>query len=242
MKNSIFSVCLVLSVVLIFGCSKDEQILNPPTSSQHIDLMDLKVGQTNSYVRYEGEKYYDTTSHFDFSYTNDTIVMEIVAQDGSTFIVEESYTPGSEILTSEHSEYYKQKLRYRLSIEDNKAVIERDTANQYSTYFFYAFSLNDWGNGEFKMEFDLSPITENETEIKGWKTTGGYCECYIEGFADDVVILGNEYGRCNVITNNVPMQVDGNGMTYVYNSERGFVRSFTYSWWTGGGHGFDLLK
>jgi hypothetical protein len=233
---------VVASVLILFSCNKDEAVVEPKLSDTMIQPDNLEVGQVNYYLRFEGEKYYDNSSNNLFSYTNDTLKIEVIEElDGGRFLVQENYTPGSEILEGENAEYYREVKKYYMYLENENLVIERTTDDMYSTHLIYAFSLGEWGSGGEKVEFPLSLFTEKETTIEGWKTTNEYIEAYGEYFAKDVTLLEHNFGTANVIVNNVPMQVDGNGMTYVYNRTYGFVRSFTYSWWTGGGSGWDLM-
>jgi hypothetical protein len=54
-------------------------------------------------------------------------------------------------------------------------------------------------------------------------------------------LFGVNYPFLNVLVENSPMATDRNGETYVYNKTAGLVRFSTYSYWTDGGPGWDLL-
>jgi hypothetical protein len=228
--------------MVFVACNKEEETLNPKLDETMINFQNLEVGQTNYYLRYVGEKYYDEDSNNQFSYTNDTLKVEIIEEvSPGQFLVEESYTPGSEILEGENVDYYRMVLSYYLSIENDQIMIKKTSDDSYGAHFIYSFSLTGWGSENDGIELPLETFTDKETSIVGWKTTTTYSELFGEYYANNVTIRNFNFGTANVIINNLPMQVDGNGMTYVYNRDYGLIRSFTYSAWTGGGSGWDLI-
>ena len=121
------------------------------------------------------------------------------------FLIEESYTTGSERLQGENADPYQMRHGYYLSVDEHAAHIERISDEHYGAHFFYYFSQNSWNVSDGKMTFPLSLFNEMETTVKGWKTTFDQSESYQELFAKNVQILHNDYGSVNVIVDNVPM-------------------------------------
>ena len=186
-----FSLCLIFLV----SCNKEEELLNPNLDETMINFQNLEVGQTNYYLRYVGEKYYDEDTNNQFSYTNDTLKVEIVEEvSPGKYLVEESYTPGSEILEGENVEYYRMVLSYYLSIESDNVMIQKTSDDSYGTHFIYTFSLNDWGTENDGFELPLNLFTDKETSIVGWKTTTTYSELFGEYFAQNVTIRNYNFG------------------------------------------------
>ena len=231
---------VAIFILLFISCEKDEPV-SPQPPGHLIEIQDMEVGQVNYYLRYVGQKYWEENSNQLFEYTPDTLKVEIIDKVDGNFLFEESFTPGSALLEEENNEWYAKTYRYFVEITDNQLLIRKADTEDYNTHLIYAFSLGDWTGSGDTLTLPLDTYTETETQIDGWKTTSGYSESYREYFAKNVTLLGHNFGTANVIVNNVPMQVDGNGMTYVYNRTYGFIRTFTYSWWTGEGVGWDLM-
>ncbi len=95
-----------------------------------------------------------------------------------------------------------------------------------------------WGQ---KWTLDLSLNDENETDIIGWKTTMGFCECDRDGYDPLLELFGVQYENVNISIRNAVMAVDGPGTTFMYSSDHGMIRSSHYSWWLQSGYGWDLL-
>ncbi|MEM9820640.1 MAG: hypothetical protein AAF985_06190, partial [Bacteroidota bacterium] len=83
---------LLLIGLGIMACSKDNSIT--PTTLIHtnrVNLSDLRVGQQSYFVQYETScAGYES----DFIYTGDTLVLEVVEQEGQ-IALKESFTPYS---------------------------------------------------------------------------------------------------------------------------------------------------
>ena len=240
MKKYLFAIC-VLIIFLSVGCDKEKLVDPKENHGLNINFNDLQVGQINTYLRYTAVGYRDTNSHQNFTYQKDTLHVAVTDQEGDFFLVEEYLTRNSEIFDEENGQFFEDTIIYKIKIEGDTLVVQ-GKPDDYSSYLFTQFSTADWNVNEDRiMKFPITDITNQKTEIKGWKTTSGYSESYKTFFAEECEILGKDFGRVNVIVDNVPMQVDGNGSTYIYNRDFGFVKSFTYGWWVDNGTGWDLL-
>lgn len=234
MKQFIY---LLIAIMPLVSCKKEgvEPTNDPekPDSIEQIDLANMEVGQLNKYKLLLGQRYYAADSHQDFEYTEDTLTVEILAEENGRF------------QWLEHTENpqfgAKDSISYWVSIEGDSLVIE-PIDDAYSTHLFYGLHLNTWsGKAGQAMKIPIHEIQQTECEVQGWKTTLPYQESYREAYDEQFSLFGVDYGRVNVIIDNIPMQLDGNGKTYVYSLDRGIVRTSTYSWWTGQGFGWDLL-
>ncbi len=228
-KRSFFS--LMLAVVFLANCKKDCPELPNSAAGNGIRFDSMAVGQRAKYIGLLGENYF-TPSTDDYTYTDDTLLLEIVAEDANGFKVAES-------------------LRYVGAVDDWMGF-EKD-----STYFYYLKVENDslrmhpigspflrsriFAYVVGQMGLPLKKITTPQVSITGWKTSLPYCECRQQGYTVDYELFGLTYDYLNVIVENSSMAFDGNGETYVFSSHHGIVRSSTYSWWTQSGYGWDLL-
>jgi len=222
---------LLLVVIALNSCKKDCPEIPDPTTGDGLRFDNLAVGQTARYIGLLGENYY-TPSTGDFAYTDDTLLLKIVAQDANGFQVAES-------------------LHYVGDVDDWMAQ-EKD-----STYFYYLKVQNDtirvqpigsdflhsriFTYGVSQSGLPLKKITSQQVSISGWKTSFNYCECRQEGYAVGYELFGQTYDYLNVIVENSFMAVDGPGETYVFSKNHGIVRFSEYGWWTQAGYGWDLI-
>ncbi len=227
-----------ISCMLLIGCKKDEVVEQAGPSG--IDIMEMEVGQFNLYHAYTGENYYKPEGVNDYTYVDDTLKVEIIDKNGEEYLWKESYTPGSKSVVEEETEALKE-FTYWVSIDVDSIQIREAVEDTYYSHFLYGFYLNTWYSTSGKFKIPLNPAEKEETNVEGWKTTSSYHEGYKEYYDPETIIKGKNYGKTHVIADNVPMQLDGNGKTYVFNREHGLIRTFTYSWWTSTGTGFDLI-
>jgi len=87
-------------------------------------------------------------------------------------------------------------------------------------------------NGEEAL--DLSSFKQNEVSIEGWQIIP-FCHYNKEAYSEN-------YDRLNVLVRNLWMQVDGGGITKIYNKTSGIVRYSNYGIsWIHKLNGWDLL-
>lgn len=221
----------MLAIAVQSSCKKDCPEISIPAAGNGIRFDSMAVGQSAKYIGLLGENYRSLSTD-DYAYTDDTLLLEIVAEDINGFKVAES-------------------LRYVDAVDDWMGF-EKD-----STYFYYLKVENDslrmqpigslflrsrlFAYVAGQMGLPLKKITTPQVSIAGWKTNLPYCECRQEGYTVDYELFGLTYDYLNVIVENSSMAFDGNGETYVFSPNHGIVRSSTYSWWTQSGYGWDLL-
>ncbi|MBL7774579.1 MAG: hypothetical protein JNK89_01170 [Saprospiraceae bacterium] len=231
MKRYLHSTLLAAVASLLFtACCKDQP--EPPAQSgDPIRFDKLAVGQTSAYLGLLGENYYQNGSD-DFSYTDDTLVLTVIAEDGKGFKIAETlrYTGDVDpwMAAEKDSAYF-----YYLKVEnDSLKILPDGTSSVQSRLFDYTVS---------RAGLPLKNIASPEVTLTGWKTSFPYCECFRTAYAVDYTLFGLKYDRLNVVVDNTFMQVDGPGSTYVFARKYGLVRYSTYSWWTQSGYGWDLL-
>ena len=222
---------IVFLAAILAGCHLLVDPDDGPTSAgNRINFSNLKVGQESRYLYLAGDNYRDQATN-DFHYTGDTLVVRITAVTDSGFLVEEFITPGSPIRnTGQSNEWLDSTFPYLLKADAGLLRVVPFEREWLETKLFPGTDA-----------LALSPIPDPQIGINGWKTTAPYCECYHQGYAQNVEILGHNYPRLNVVVDDRFMQVDGPGTTYLYSAEDGMVRSTQVSWWTGTGQGWDLL-
>ncbi|MCB0525310.1 MAG: hypothetical protein H6576_09710 [Lewinellaceae bacterium] len=219
------------TIFALISCKKD--CVNTPQgySSDPIRFDSLKVGQKSRYVGLTGEAYIND-SHDIFSYQEDTLTLEITAEDVKGFLVTESL-----VYAADPSVWIKNGkdliYQYYLNvINDTLRIIPASDIYVKSRMFQYNIT---------KQGLPLRNVSSLLLNITGWKTSAPYCECRRFALASNYNLFGMEYPNLNVLIENSAMALDGNGETYAYSAEYGIVKASTYSWWTQDGYGWDLL-
>lgn len=228
-NSALFSGAIV--ALLCSSCHKD--CSDPMPSSDRIRFDQPAIGQTSRYLGLLGEDYF--TADFDhYSYTDDTLVLEIVAKDNNGFKVRETLRSVGDVdpwmAGEQDSVYY-----YYFRVADDTLKVTPVGSADYIRSRIFTYGAGTKGLG-------LKDIDNQQVEIKGWKTDLDYCECDREAYTLNYEQFGVSYDRLNVVVNNFFMAIDGPGETYVYSQKSGIVRFSQYGWWTQSGYGWDLLK
>ncbi len=211
---------LVLSLP---GCDSPTSTAPGPT---RIDFSHLEVGQRSVYAGFVGQDY-GTRENTDVTYTGDLLVVEVVAETDTGFVFRETVTSGPDsggVLQA--GEVFEWVGRM---VDDTFERVPLDTP------FIMSRLLPNAPDA-----FNMGMIEGVEAEIIGWVTSVPYCECYVEGHVLGYRQFGRHYNRLNLVVDDVDMQRDGPGQTYLYSREYGFVRASETSWWTQQGSGWDL--
>ena len=226
----IFNACTQLSTDVPIS---PEQPISPTTTFNENPIMycGLAVGQKSTYVLLEGRQYFNNAILDDFNYLPDTLVVEVISEDEHGFLVQESLTENSAPLPEFFYLEPDSSYQYYLKIENNHL------------HFFDlddSYGINSTLFWQWKDSLDLN-LFEQETDISGWKTSLGYCECDQTGYDPTFELFGTTYENLNISIRNTDMQLDGPGTTFIYSNIHGMVRSSHYGWWTQSGNGWDLL-
>lgn len=232
-------VLLMAALFSVVACNKkteekdpgDQHNLPPAFNGPALRFDNLAVGQGARFVGLNGELY-GSSGVSVFDYTDDTLQLEIIAENANGFLVRESL-----YYTGEVNEWFSPD---KDSIYQYYLYISGDTLRfqKANSSFFYS-RLFGYTTG--KQGLPLANFSNQVIEIDGWKTKLGYCECRQSGYTENYTLFGATYPFLNVLVENKPMSFDGNGETFVYSKTAGIVRASTYSWWTQTGIGWDLL-
>lgn len=125
MKNLSSVVCFLL-VFYCFSCNNKKDVVLPITSSS-IDFANLALGQKNEYVKYESlcENFQDN-----IEFKKDTLLVEIVEENGSIYTFRESLTRNSASFGQMNMEEYEVYFE-----EDYLLIPTRDSS---ALFWFYA--------------------------------------------------------------------------------------------------------
>ncbi len=230
----LFFATAILSTLLFSACRHDPRVYpepDPVPNLNPIKFENLTVGQKSHYLGLWGEDYHTNNTN-NFGYTDDTLQLRIVGLDAKGFKVEETFIYTGNVLSwltfDKDSVYH-----YYLKILDDTLRINPSHGTYVNSRIF--------GYHTAKNGLPLADIASPKIEISGWKTNLPYCECLRVGYTENYTLFGQTYPRLNVVVENSPMSFDGNGETYVFSKANGIVRFSTYSWWTQGGIGWDLI-
>lgn len=227
-----FFCCLVL-LVSFTAC---DLIFAPNDSTNETATSRLRfdtpaIGQKSTYIALRAKNYFNPDS-IAFEYLTDTLVVEIVDQTDDFFVINEYLTPGSASRHGMGNESFPDStFTYQIKVTGGTLRV-MDIGNDYVQSRLFQF---------YNRTVPLNAIAAPEVDIRGWKTSFPYCECYNEGFTTNYEQLARRYDRLNVVMDDVDMQLDGVGHTFLYSKKYGLVRKTVVSWWTQEGQGWDLL-
>jgi hypothetical protein len=164
MKLSKF--CLLITLIGLMSCAKDDAPIIPdPEPSAELNLKNLSEGQTASYVRLDGICGFDDM----FNYTQDTLILEIIDQDGDLYF-QESFTEGSPLY-----EFNPDPVAYPVIKEQDMILIpERDR----STLFFF------YGNDTIKTapQHEITLVQESCQQLADGEPFRGDLIAYLPTF------------------------------------------------------------
>ncbi len=219
----------VVLMVLFERCEKTEEIyIENPRFSNIIQFDNLQVGQKSYYELLTIENFWENEN---FEYIQDTLIVEVVAkQTSNVFEIKEYFLNPSERLEEVFWNNYEDVTNIWTLKNDSIFITNSDSK--------YISTLLTFSRGPIP----IHNISQQKAQIKGWKIDVPYQGSYHEYYIEDYVLKGFEYEHLNAIVDNMGMQVDGPGYTFVYNNQSGFVKTAIYSPWTGTGNGFDLIR
>lgn len=224
---------LALAVLLLGACKGDDEAMPTIPLPKDMRLADLQVGQQNRYVLLKGENYFDA-AQATFTYLDDTLVLEVISEDETGFLVSERLTEGSASLNGAFNVAFAESTFFFYLIldeENNKIRIQSTNERNRSRLFF-----TPDGDGLPLFQFE-----EPVVEIVGWRTDLPNAQSMIEARVNDYRINERSYPVANVLYDNRDMRVAGVGHTHVYDVNGGLIRSSRYSAQTGEGFGWDIL-
>ena len=236
MSRSLFWACALL---LFVTCRNDDDLPTPRElfTENHIQLTDLRVGQSNHYAFFLGEDYADTDNPA-YELTGDTLVVTLLSEDTRGFYVEERLTAGSASHTAEVPRVAlpEEPFHYYLKYDPaTNRVNVRPAGERYRSRLFFLENAEG---------LPLRPFESPEVEWFGWKTNlpGGNhrLEARMLGFtANDYI----QFKALNVLIDNSDITPDdGFGTMHWYDPTGGaLVRTAQWSGQTRRGFGWSLL-
>ena len=230
------SLLIIITVsMLLTSCVKDHQLSydcnhGADLSMRIMNLDQLVKGQKFRFLLFIGEVY-DSETNNDFTYTEDTLEVEVLQAENGAYLISEKITAGSQMRRSDTPYYWG---------DPDKVYINTWRVRNDSLFVGAGPSL--WTSHLlFNHQFSLSEFQAVEIEVRGWKTSYPYTESDVELYTNNFSLFCWDYDRLNVFINNSAMRVDLPGNTTFYNRENGIIRTSIYSWWTSEGIGWDRL-
>lgn len=221
-------IILLILILTILSCQKEEQITTESPTIISMNLDELVEGQIFKYTLLEASGYSDE-ENFDFLYSNDTLLFEIVSTDNNQITAKESISIGSNMFNSTDSYYRGEKD----STYINTWVIGNDSLKLFGNFNSHLFP---------RANFSLDIDTSCYVEVNGWKTSFPFVEGDKFLYTTNYVLNDIEYDTLVIYLNNNPLSFDGDGNTVFYNRKHGIVRTSTYSAWTDEGQGWDRIR
>ena len=218
--------------MLALSCAKNsDEPCNPSESAESGNFLnDLSVGDKIYYSMLIGENYFNGNVN-EYSYSGDTLELEIreISTDG--VLIFETITPNSNMMSDSLTYYW-----YKDSVYVNTWRIEGDSLFITSDPNYATSHLIQTTRLKF------SDYSEQQVDIIGWRTSFNYSESNAQLFATNYSLFNHLYDSLSVYIHNEPMSYDGNGSTTVYSKSFGIVRSSVYGWWSQSGYGWDRIE
>src|SRR5262249_49328020 len=145
-----------------------------------------------------------------FRYVDGVLLAEVIAEDSHGFRVRERFdtrpdpTQAPELALIGPDDVYE----YYLRVVDGNLEVELLGDDPRSRLF-------PMTSGR---QLPIDDLAGDETTIVGWRAGFDYCECYREGFVANGEVRGAAYERLNIVMDDEPMQVDGDGATKLYSA------------------------
>ena len=222
---------LAFTALVLGGCKKDDDTTLVDPIPEEINLSFLEIGQENRYVLLKGEDYLDETN-MEYTHTTDTLVIEVISEDETGFLVSERLTPGSASLNGSFDVPFAESTFFYYLINNGDKVTVQSTNERNRSRLFFT----EDGDGLPMMWF-----SEPKVQIMGWKTNLPYVQSYVEAKSENYTFAGKTYEQVNVLVDNRAMRNSGIGHTHIYAVDGSLLRSNRYSAQTGSGYGWDLL-
>lgn len=218
------------SLLLLSACRKETVFTNI------IRFSDPQVGQKSMYIHIRGEGYKEKAP-YDFIYTADTLIAEVIDKDPDTpgvYTIKEYLTPGSAEMQSSIVGIRGGKSVYcyqiQVSNETVRLVAMLDALNP-----FILPRL-------FPKKNLILPLNQNinkQVKLAGWMPDEGLK--VDTGYVKNFKTYHSFFKRLSFIRNYEDMGADGDGIFYLYHKDWGIVRVGALSGWGNGGHAWELL-
>lgn len=258
---------LLFALVLIFSCTEDLETI-AEVDNNIMNLENLQVGQKFYYELLMADSYRNGSGE-GFWYTGDTLELEVVDDFFGIYTISEKITDGSRMKNT-GEDYYGSKrdstfintwsirndTLFVLPLSPLDPIDLPDTSDPFPSTDStnepdVPHNPNDLDDAAeysifrshlmFNFDLNLSVFNQEQTSVRGWKTTNEYIEHDKDLYIKDYELNGNQYEHLNVAINNNYMSTDGPGNTTFYSKEKGIVRTSIYSWWSSDGFGWDKL-
>jgi len=219
MKTKILFSLLPLTLVM-WNCQQNDDIqalVSAGDCPNCINFENMQVGQQSRYVAFTGKRDFEDQ---DYHYLSDTLVVQVVAQEGADFMIEEFLTSNQDSIRT-----------YRIGLTESSVHIG---LNEYW--------IGSWlFQGGTNINIALEPKDYQSAEIKGWEAVvrceTAPCYAYLPEYKQNRSVYNDLY----VYHNYGPMAWDGNGFFAIYNAKYGVVRSVSVGSWVPVAGGWDLI-
>jgi hypothetical protein len=198
-KAKFFSV--LLAVICLFTQCESESV-EPNKSNNHINFVNLAVGQKSQYVRWESRNAWqdnDTT----YKQTKDTIQLSVISKDSTGFKVTEDHLNTLIPIST----YY-----FKIS-KDSLYVFSKGDANKVQSTLF------NFGKLTYPLkDNDLQKLTLNQ-----WAVVQGKNSEEFYGKTGTFKVMGKTYNDAFVYYNGKSIVFDGPILTRIYTPKDGFI-------------------
>lgn len=229
-------IVFLLSIFLFMSCKKENSIIdNIPDNenenkAKQTDFIDLKVGDTWTYIGFNSKGYDSDKNYRDVNYNNDTLIIKVAEKIGSRYKINER------VIVEEVGIPEYENISYWLEIDGNKIEIT-DISNSVFSQLF----LTDYDKDLFNKHFTLADLDGPVLEFDRWFPINDYYED-TTGVILDYSVLNKSYDKLNYTQIVTPTHVDGPGHFWWYSKDHGIVRKYMRNPWTDKITGWDRIN
>lgn len=238
----------LFTVLLATSCLKN---LDPPITTEHyvsfinpeewltdnpVSFSNPEIGQISYFAFHRGNQYKNDEVFDEYQYENVVISLEVIGEDENGFLMKEVIQKDSLATLT----WYDNDLpiQYYMKIDEDLKELRfynPDDEDKINSLLLHGTPIT----------LSTETFTNQEVEVRGWKTSLPYCACDQTAFVTNYTQFGTTYDYLNVNIRVSPLgQADDYVYTYLYSAEDGLVR-FTYFVNTGAplspGTGWDFL-
>ncbi len=214
--------------LMLLSCQK-EQEFGQPTLTNKINLGDLKVGQKSRFEFFSFDQEGNVFSERQFH--PDTLVVEVVGETTSGFIVEERLSEGSMLWNDAENPFSEVIQHIWISRSDTLRIDPIPGQQDLDSYLFH-YRVSP---------FPLSPYQQEEIDLFDGLPSGPYMPYARESFVRDATLNDFEIEHLNVYLDWHAMAFDGPGVGYYFQPNRYLFQTIIVYAWTGSGKGWRLL-
>lgn len=227
-----FKILLLLLLGLYISCECERIDINPSDESNEVNIYDLEVGQKSLFQL----MFQFPNGDGQMNYGEDTLVVEVLEQQGNRFVISEHITPESAMFdpVNGYSDSFLDTivLNYWIVQDDGN-----DVYIEYEPLSFDGVASELLGFAVYDEQQTIRLATYDEKEIETTENDLSYVYEHYgpECFTRDLELNGEIYDSLNVVILRTQGIADDYETSWLFSEKHGIVRAFEFGDFTATG-------